>query len=49
MNKPGWNDGCAVIYDNQFVRNNIEGEIIGLTKDLSTNIDNRLLAYELFG
>ena len=49
MNKPGWNDGCAVIYDNQFVRNNIEGEIVGLTKDLSTNIDNRLLAYELFG
>ena len=49
MQNPGWNDGYVVISDNQFLRDHIEGEIVGLTKDVNCGIDNRLLAYELFG
>lgn len=49
MQNPGWNDGYVVISDNQFLRDHIEGEIVGLTKDVNTCIDNRLVAYELFG
>ena len=49
MHKPGWNDGAVVISDNDFIRNHITNEIVGLTKDVNCGIDNRLLAYELFG
>ena len=49
MHKPGWNDGHVIINDNQFVRHHIDGEIVGLTRDLNTDIDNRSLGYNLFG
>ena len=49
MHKPGWNDGHVIINDNQFVRDHIDGEIVGLTRDLNTDIDNWSLAYNLFG
>ena len=45
MQNPGWDKGCVVIADNQFIRNHIDGEITGLTKD----VNNTNVAYELFG
>ena len=29
--KPGWSNGCVVISDNQFIRNYIDGEIVGVS------------------
>ena len=49
MQNPGWDEGCVVIADNQFIRNHISSEIVGLTKDVNIDIDKTKVAYELFG
>lgn len=33
MKKPGWNDGCVIISDSQFIRNRITSEIQGLVEE----------------